>query len=144
MQKVFQLSLFVLLAASLSACTTSGDSSANSPNFGQLMSETTGQNGRACIRTRDIRGYGAENDKQININTMSKYYIATTLYSCHNLTMAPRALFESRFTEACGGTSYITTREGRCPIDKIFEFDNREQAFAAAKLVNDKLAQSKE
>ena len=125
----------------LAACSTQPSSSNSNASYAQAMNELSGQNGRACIRTRDIRGYGSESDNRLNINAGSKYYIAKTMYSCTNLDMAPNALFESRFSEACAGTSYIISRAGRCPIQYIWEFDNREAAFTAHDNVEKRMAE---
>ncbi len=128
-------SSIALLTLGLAGCSTTDTS--NTPKLSAYLKEQTGQNGRACIQTRDIRGYGAS-DSSVNIDAGRKYYIATTLYRCVGLDMAPRALFEDRFSEVCGGgTANIITREGRCPLQDIFEFEDRQAAFAAMDLAEE-------
>ncbi|WP_096085140.1 DUF6491 family protein [Agaribacterium haliotis] len=131
------------LSFNLGACSSSGSSKTSSQQLAMALAEQTGQNGRACIRTSDIRGYGMDGQNQINIDARPKYYIATTLYTCQNIDLAPRALFDSRFSEACGGSTYITTRNGRCPIDKIFEFANRDEAFTAVRQAKETIEKQK-
>lgn len=125
----------------LSACTNSDTE--RLPRVDKLLAEQTGQDGRACVRVNDIRGYAVDG-RLININAGRDYYVATTLYQCNDLQMAPRALFDARrFPKACGGSSYIVTRNARCPIQQIFEFEDREQAFEAVKLAKQSLADLK-
>ena len=101
----------------LSACAI--DSSTSAIKIDSILAQQTGQDGRACIRTSMIRGYAVEDDL-IKIRTSRKYYVASTLYRCHDLDLAPRAAFDSRFPEACAHSSYIVTRDSRCPIKKHF------------------------
>lgn len=110
----------------LMACTHSTSNSA--PKIADILAQATGQDGRACIRTGNIRGYAA-NRGTITIDAGRQYYIATTLYRCNNLETAPAALFDSRYSEACGGSSYVITRGERCPINRIYKFESRKAAL---------------
>lgn len=112
----------------LSGCTSSSNKH-SAPSISNALSQVSGQNGQECIRVSNIRGYAVNNDNVIAIDATNKYYLATTLYTCHDISTAPRALFDSRFSEACGGSAYIITRDARCPIQKIYEFENRRAAF---------------
>lgn len=137
-------SLFTLTTAltlTLAACSTS----TTNPQIkiDNILQEQTGQDGRACIRTTNIRGYAVENDL-IKIRTSRKYYVATTLYRCHDLDLAPAVAFDDRFGEACAGTAYIVSRDGRCPIKHVYEFKDREEAFAAIDLAEQNRKELKE
>lgn len=106
----------------------------------KAMAELTGQDGRACVRTSDISGYAVD-DGVIKIPARRNYYVATTLYSCPHLDFGALALFDSRGFETCGGRSAVVTRDTRCPIKSIYEFENRKEAFAAIDAMNEKLAE---
>lgn len=114
----------------MSGCTNSSNDD-SLPSVSNALADVSKQDGRSCIQTSRINGYAVNKDNVIAINTRGKYYLATTMYTCHDLDMASRALFDSRFSEACGGSSYIVTRGTRCPIRHIYEFENRKEAFAA-------------
>lgn len=130
-----KLTLSSVITAALIGCASGNKFT---PKIGDVIAEQTGQDGRACVRVNNIRGYGV-NDDVINISAGRKYFVATTLYHCHNLELSSHALFDSRFTEACGGSAYIVTRNERCPIQHIFEFENRKEAHAAVKVAEEKL-----
>ncbi len=118
------------LAVFVSACSSIGGSSV--PRFHQILKDTTGQDGRACIRHSDIRGYGVLDEEVISIDARREYYLATVLPGCHALETSPRALFEERFSEVCGGgRDRVHVEDGHCTIRQIFEFENREAAFEA-------------
>lgn len=92
----------------------------------------TGQDGRACIRQRDIDGYGALSDTVLSVSDKFRgHYLMVTRYSCPGMETSPRALFEGAFTEFCGQRDSITTRGGRCPILSVYTFANRDVAFEA-------------
>lgn len=116
----------------LSGCSGFGERSA--PAFHQVLQEEAGQNGRACVRQSDIRGYGVLERDVVSIDGRRSYYLATLLPGCNALSTSPRALFEGRFSEVCGGGRNTLKAGGeQCTIRQIFEFDNREQAFEAHK-----------
>lgn len=130
------------LAGLLSGCAT-GDGSL--PAFHQILQETTGQNGRACIRHSDIRGYGVLDQDVISIDGRREYYLATVMPGCHSLGTSPRALFEERFSEVCGGgRDKVYIQDDHCTIRQIFEFEDREAAFAAHQKAMDKRAELKD
>ncbi len=122
----------VITAFTLSAC-TSNKPDQTVPRFSAVLSEVTGQNGRACVRISDIRSYGTrDRGRVITINARRKYYAATTLYRCSEIDFSHQALFDGNFHEICGNsTSYIIAGGERCPIHKVFEFENRESATDA-------------
>ncbi len=92
----------------------------------------TGQDGRACVRQRDINGFGALNDTVLSVSDKFRgHYLMVTRFRCPGMETASAALFEGAFTEFCGQRDAITTRDGRCPIQSVFEFDNRQAAFDA-------------
>ncbi|WP_339617011.1 DUF6491 family protein [uncultured Gilvimarinus sp.] len=114
------------IAAVLTGC------SSTMPNISSTLLDTTGQNGRACIDTSDIRGYGVLDQDVISIDARNNYYLATVMPGCNNLETSARAMFSSRFYEVCGGgMDHVRTGGDNCTIRNIFEFANREEAFAA-------------
>ena len=136
--------LFVaaLTLLGLSACSTQQNKSSE-PSLTTLMGEHTGQDGRACLRTSRITGYSTTNfGKLITINTRHKYYVAAPLYRCHDIGISAKAVFDGRSIEFCGGGgSSIVTGQERCPIKKLYEFDDRASAHAAIQAITDKRKQ---
>lgn len=119
--------LALCLMGTLASCTQTTQPAA--PKLSAVLAELTGQNGRACVRSGNIRGFAA-NEDSININAGRRYYVATTLFRCNNLDLSPVAVFSSRFAELCGGTGRMFIPGETCQIDKIFEFDNRKSAHS--------------
>ena len=116
----------LVLAAVLIGC------SSTMPNISSTLLDTTGQNGRACIDTSDIRGYGVLDQDVISIDARSNYFLATVLPGCNDLATSARAMFSSRFYEVCGGgMDHLRTSDDNCTIRNIFEFESREEAFIA-------------
>lgn len=115
------------LAAVLASCASTGR---DMPRVGEMLSEASGQNGRACVRVRDIQGYGVLEGNVISIDSTTDYYLATVLPGCVDLQTSVRALFSGDFGEICGRTmGTIATGGDRCVINQVFEFEDREQAF---------------
>lgn len=109
-----------------------------------ILRENTGQNGRACVRISDIDSYGFDG-RTFTINARRKYYLGTTLMRCHNADMAARAVFDGPAGDFCGGgSSRIVVRNARCSVGTLFEFENREAAFAAKDAALEALAQAGE
>lgn len=126
---VCRILLFFPLATLLGACVST---SPKAPNLSQALRDTTGQDGRACVRTSDIRGYGTREGKVINIDARQNYYIATMRPGCFDLGTSMAAMFSGDFNEVCGGrVDKVTTAENVCTIDQMFEFVDREAAFSA-------------
>ena len=117
--------------ASLSACSSTP---LNMPSVDELLRADTEQNGRACVRQNDIRGYGILDDDVISVDARGskRYYLITTLFQCHSLQTSFAAGFKGDFFELCGGgRDKILTSQEACPIKSIFEFESREKAFEA-------------
>lgn len=135
-----------LLAASVIAVGLVACSSENRfPTYATLdkvLAEQTGQDGRACVRTMDVRGF-AFDDGVLKLPSRGKYFIATTLHQCHDLEFSHLVGFESQFGEACGPALSVYTRDSRCPIRNVYEFKNRQEAFAALDQANKKVAELK-
>lgn len=113
----------------MAACTAV---SKDVPSLTETLRETTGQNGRACVRTRDIRGYGVRDNNVVNINASRGYYLATVHPGCFDLDTSMAVLFGGSYSEICGGRmDKVVTGEGQCTINQVFKFDSREAAFAA-------------
>jgi len=104
----------------------------SAPPFYKVLAETLEENGRACVRHSDIRGYGVLDHDVISIDARRAYYLATVMPGCNALNTSPTALFEERFSEVCGGGMHkLYTGGDHCTIRQIFEFDSREAAFEA-------------
>lgn len=115
----------------LASCSSLG---VNLPSHDELLRAETEQDGRACVRQRNIRGYGTLDDDVISISSSGKkrYYLATTFMNCNSLLTSFKAGFKGDFFEVCGGRNdKIITSDEACSIKSIFEFENREDAFAA-------------
>lgn len=129
MQKVTMGVLGGLAVALLAGCSTTGG---EVPRFQQVLKDTTGQDGRACVQERDIRGYGVLDHDVVSIDGSRHYYLATLLPGCLDLGTSPRAVFEERFTEVCGGGMHkMYTSDDHCTIRHLFKFEDREAAFEA-------------
>ncbi len=124
-------------AAFLAACASTG----GGKHMGEMLANSTGQNGRACIRQGDIRGYGVLKGDVISIDGSRSYYLATVMPGCTDLQTSVGALFSGGFGEICGGgMDRVVTGANHCTISKIYEFKNRDQALAAHKAALDQRA----
>jgi hypothetical protein len=106
----------------------------NIPSYDELLKAETEQNGRACVRQHNIRGYGILEDDVISIDARgrNRYYLLTTFLRCNSLQTSFSAGFKGDFSELCGGgRDKIITSEESCSIKSIFEFESRQDAFAA-------------
>ena len=100
----------------------------NVPKVASILKDESGQDGRACIRERSIRGWGAQHHA-IFVDTSDKYYLVTTLLRCGSLDTTANASFKGRFNKICGGRQdKIVTPDDVCIIQNIFEYEDREQA----------------
>jgi hypothetical protein len=135
--KVFKCCFAIIAFFSLVSCSSL---SINLPSYDDLLKAQTEQDGRACVRQYNIRGYGMLDDDVISINASGKnsYYLVTTWFKCHSLQTSFSAGFKGDFLELCGGgRDKILTSEESCPIKSIFEFESREQAFATFEKVDE-------
>jgi hypothetical protein len=104
----------------------------SSQEMNHAMQEVTGQDGRACVRVRDISGYGPLNDTTISVSDKFRsQYIMVTNYRCSGLETSPGAAFKGAFTEFCGRRDSLFSGGERCPVQSVFEFENRQAAFDA-------------
>lgn len=103
------------------------------PDLTEMLRETTGQNGRACIRTSDIRGYGLQRGGDaINIDATRDYYIATLRPGCLDIETSMGIIFSNNFNEVCGGRiDTVITQGNECSINQVFKFESRDHAFKA-------------
>ena len=94
------MSIFTL---TLSACANSPQL----PKYDSLLAEQTQQNGRECIRSNEIRGYGVLDNEIISVESSRKnaYFLMTTLPGCHSINSSFKLAFVSRFGEICGNTA---------------------------------------
>jgi hypothetical protein len=139
--KFFKYCLTIIAFLSLVSCISLG---VNLPSYDKLLKAQTEQDGRACVRQRNIRGYGMLDDNVISINVGGRnpYYLVTILYQCNSLQTSFSAGFKGDFLELCGGgRDKILTSDESCPIKSIFEFESREEAFATFENV-DKIRQN--
>lgn len=132
--KPLKILSLTLLAGLVSACASQKDV----PSMSQLLAKETVQNGRACVRQSDIRGFGIPERNVVSIDGRQKYYLATVMPGCINLETSARAFFEGNFFEVCGQTGdRIVTQDESCTINQIFEFENRDQAFETLEKVKE-------
>lgn len=115
-----------MMVALLAGCAASRDL----PRFSEILAGASGQDGRACIRQHDIRGYGVLKNDVISIDGGRRYYLATVMPGCNDLPTSMGIMFSSRFHEICGRSmDRIVTGSSWCSIDQIFEFSDRNEAF---------------
>lgn len=125
-----KLALMGGAAAVLAACASPHKNPA--PSVADLLMDASGQKGRACVRQNDIRGYGVLDNNWVSVDATRNYYLARLMPGCNSMATSPRAAFESRTYEVCGGgRSQLHTADDSCTIRYLFEFENREEAFAA-------------
>lgn len=125
----------------ITACANLG---LNLPSNDELLREYTEQNGKECIRDRDIRGFGVLDSDLISVDSRSRdeYYLMTTFFRCNSLDVSASIAFVGNFAEFCaGGSDKVYTGEEACPIKSIFKFESREQAFEAFDAITDKREQ---
>ena len=119
-------SLFVSL---LSGC---ANNPKNLPSFDELLKSETQQDGKTCIRQNDINGYGVLGNDIISVDARGKkHYLITTLYRCSTLNTGFQAGFNGSYFDFCPLRDKIVTIDESCPVKSIFEFDSRDDAFAA-------------
>ena len=142
--KRFATTIVPLLTLLLTGCASTGHTPTAQEMDAALMA-ITGQNGRACIRQRDIHGFGTLNDSLVSVSDKFRgHYLMVTRYRCPAMESSTAALFEGAFTEFCGQRDSIKTAQGRCPIQSIFEFENRDAAFAAFDEAKEKIRQGRQ
>jgi hypothetical protein len=117
-------------AVFISSCTTMGK---DSPKLGSLLGDTTGQNGRACVKVGDIEGYGILEDSVLSIEGEDgEHFLATVTPGCEDLPTTARLQFSGDFGEVCGqAMDEIVMEDNRCTINQLFEFDDRDDAMDA-------------
>lgn len=119
---------FAGVLVGLNACATRGP---DVPSMSEKLRESTGQNGRACVRDMEVRGYGVLRNNVLSIDGGRRYYLATVLPGCTDMSTSARAFFSGSFGEICGQSMHrMVTRDSSCTINQVFRFDDREQAFA--------------
>ena len=97
------------------------------------LAATTGQSGRECMRVSDISGWGTLNDSVLSVSSKFRnHYLLVTLYRCPEMEFSSAVVFKGSFTEFCGGgRDSVLAGQRRCPVQGLFEFEDREAAFAA-------------
>lgn len=125
--------LFLAAAGTLLAACSSTALNPMPGEMNSALGQITGQNGRACLRIRDIRGYAAISDSVISANMLRRNQaLLITSRRCPGLQTTSAAVFDGRFTEICGGgRDFVVTAAERCNIRSIFEFESRQAAFDA-------------
>lgn len=120
------IALFAAILA-LGACATT-----ETPSISKALRETTGQTGRACVRTDDIQSYGVRSDNTLNVDGLRHYYVLTLRPGCHNLATSAATMFSGDFSELCGGRMDKLVSGGDwCTVEHIFQFEDRAEAFRA-------------
>ena len=127
----------------LAACSTT--SVPTSSELNTALMDITGEDGRACVRVQDISGYGVLNDSTVSVSSkFRKHYLMVTAYRCSELQTALGAAFKGSFTEFCGRRDSIVSGGQRCPVQGVFEFENREAAFRAFDEAENRIDSSRE
>lgn len=124
----------VLITSSLFVSLLSGcaNNPKNLPSFDELLKSETQQDGKTCIRQNDINGYGVLGNDIISVDARGKkHYLITTLYRCNTLNTGFQAGFDGSYFDFCPLRDKIVTIDESCPVKSIFEFDSRDDAFAA-------------
>lgn len=127
----------------MTACSTTFVPTPSEMN--SALREITGQNGRACVRIRDISGYGALSDSVLSVSSkFRKHYIMVTMHRCPAIETGAHLAFKGAFTDFCGGgRDSVHAGEGRCPVQSVYEFDDRDAAFAAHDKAEEMLRQQR-
>ena len=140
-------SLLVILSFAALAVTGCA-STAYQPNPAEMNSalrQITGQDGRACVRQRDIDGFGALSDTVLSVSDKFRgHYLMITRFRCPELATSLGAAFSGRFIEFCGGRDSILAGGRSCPILSVFEFESREAAFEAMDAAEQKTGAKRE
>jgi hypothetical protein len=129
--KHLKITAAAVCAVFLISCTTTGDRDAH--KLSSLLEDTTGQNGRACVKVSDIEGYGVLEDNVLSIEGEDdEHYLATVTPGCDDLPTTARLQFSGDFGEVCGqAMDEIVMGDDRCTINQLFEFDDRDDAMDA-------------
>ena len=123
--------VLILLLPLIQAC-GSTSFTPSSQEMNQALQEITGEDGRACIRTRDISGYATLNDTTVSVSDKFRgHALMVTSYRCPAMETSPGAAFQGAFTEFCGRRDSLFSGGSRCPVQSVFVFENRDAAFAA-------------
>lgn len=124
-----------------SSCAAAGG---DAHSIKKMLADTTGQNGRACIKKTDIRSFGVLKGDIVSIDGTRHYYLATVFPGCTDLQTSMRAYFSSDFFEVCGGKNdKMVTESNQCTINRIYEFKNRDEAFSTYHAVLEKRKEAK-
>lgn len=129
----YRLTVPLLAVLSLVAACSSTAFAPNSNEMNAALAEITGQDGRSCLRVRDISGFGVLDDVTVSVSDKFRgHYLMVTMHRCPDMATSHAAAFKGAFTEFCGRRdSLYTARGGRCPVQSVYEFENRDAAFAA-------------
>lgn len=128
----FNTTLVLILILPLIQACGSTSLTPSSQEMNQALQEITGEDGRACVRTRDISGYATLNDTTVSVSDKFRgHSLMVTSYRCPAMEASPGAAFKGAFTEFCGRRDSLFSGGDRCPIQSVFVFDNRKAAFAA-------------
>lgn len=144
---VYSVAMFSTLFLLFACDTTSNGTSSSLPNNNALLASITEQDGRACLREDDIRGFGILDDDVISVESRrpGEYFLFTTLYQCPSLQFSPQLAFSAAFNQFCGGgRDKVISGDEICPIRSIYKFENRQQAFEAFAQVEEKRDELKE
>jgi len=126
-----QMTALICASLLIAGCSATQKSSSGTPSMDQMLAQLTEQDGRACIRISDIKGYGPLSDHMLSVSGRRKeHFLVTTMYSCLSMSDSLGVAFSASFAEVCGGgMSRVTTRSESCPIKHIFKFASRDDAF---------------
>jgi hypothetical protein len=118
----------VAFASLLSGCATN-----DAPGLGDiLLAETARQNGHACIELNTIINYSMLRDDIISIESHANHYLVTLMPECKGIQPSAYIPFGGTYGKICGqALDQIKGERKRCTINRIFEFDDRDDALDA-------------
>jgi len=123
--------VLTLMLAFIQAC-SSTSFSPSSQEMNLALQEITGEDGRACVRSRDISGYAPLNDTTVSVSDKFRAHsLMVTTFRCPAMEGSPGAAFKGAFTEFCGRRDALFSGGSRCPVQSIFIFESRDAAFEA-------------
>lgn len=128
----FKNGFFLLAALTLTVSCSTTSYTPTSREMNDALMEITGQDGRSCVRVSDISGFGPLDDSTVSVSDKFRaHYLMVTSFRCTELGTSFHAAFKGAFTEFCGRRDSLYAGGQRCPVQSVFEFENRDAAFAA-------------
>jgi hypothetical protein len=134
----------IAIASLLLGCSQIGSQQQKLPSLTELIKTESQQNGRACVRTSDIRSYGTLKNNFFTIKSPRKFYLGRTMPGCFDLDGSFSAAFDGDFSEVCGASfDRVITDNQACGIGELYEFNSRDEALLTYNNARDHLKELK-